>query len=611
MKKIQFKLNEKYKSFDKDFETEIQGDLIILSGINGSGKSQIINILHGKGDIDPQTGRKINILSSISIDGVSIDYKDIEYKSYKDNINIPEVIKSSSTVINNSIDQAYQHYIRNGFSSPTNSPQYEQSVVQLKKLFGTSNTRDIPEDTFKTILRNNNFIWKTDDQFTDIIGNLFYIHATEIADGQQNAGKISGPAFDPLTLGKAPWTELNELFEILKLDYRFKYNYNIKYAELTETPVLFQIDSNGKIIEQESRKLKDLSDGEKTIISLCFTSLKKEKHDEKKLLLLDEFDAVLNPSLIESFFIVLEKYFVSKGIPVILTTHSAATISLAPEYASYYEVFKPGSNSSRILEANKEDYSELRKVNKRFYDKIDNQAERIKELETKIESNEDILIITEGKTDWKYILKALQYFHSKGEFTEIIENYFYRFGSENDFNKKICGTSEINELSDSKLKNHLSSLVEVRNIGSNNLQIRIGIFDSDTNTQLVNVEQKNVYSFKIEPDGISTEFLFTDHEIKTYIDGRRLFIGEEFDSKTKRHLLDSTLNIGGDNSNTNKAGKRVIIESGVYNNSAENIALSKENFAQEILSGKINISDESWEKFRHIFSNISNCLPKK
>jgi ABC-type branched-subunit amino acid transport system ATPase component len=611
MKKIQLTLNEKYKSFDKDFETEIQGDLIILSGINGSGKSQIINILHGKGDIDPKTGRKINIVSSISIDGVSIDYKDIEYRSYKDNINIPEVIKSSSAVINNSIDQAYQHYIRNGFSLPTNSPQYEQSVVQLTKLFETPNTSDIPEDTFKTILRNNNFTWKTDDQFTDIIGNLFYIHATEIADGQQNAGKTSGPAFDPLTLGKAPWTELNELFEILKLDYRFKDNYDIKYAELTETPVLFQIDSNGKIIEQESRKLKDLSDGEKTIISLCFTSLKKEKHDEKKLLLLDEFDAVLNPSLIESFFIVLEKYFISKGIPVILTTHSAATISLAPEYVSYYEVFKPGSNSSRILEANKEDYSELRKVNKRFYDKIDNQAERIKELETKIESNEDILIVTEGKTDWKYILKALQYFHIKGEFTEITENYFYRFGSENDFNEKICGTSEINELSDSKLKNHLSSLVEVRNIGSHNLQIRIGIFDSDTNTQLVNVEQKNVYSFKIEPDGISTEFLFTDDEIKTYIDGRRLFIGEEFDGKTKRHLLDPTLNIGGDNSNTNKAGKRVIIESGVYNNSAENIALSKENFAQEIFNGKINICDDSWEKFRHIFSNISTCLPQK
>lgn len=613
MKKINIKLNEKFKSFDTNFETELEGDLIILSGVNGSGKSQFMNIINGKGDINPTTGRKIEIPNEVTIDDIPITYKNIEFKSFKDNINIPEIIKSSSAVINSSVEQAYQYYKNYGLSSLHN-PQFKDISEKLVNLLGGlyhPERRDIPEDIFKNIIRDNKFIWKSDDQFTDFIGNLFYIHSTEIADGQQNAGKIDGPAFDPLTLGTAPWTELNDLFKILKIDYRFKDNYEVKFAELIETPLLFQIDSEYKIIETESRQLMDLSDGEKTIISLCFTSLQKIEKAEKKLLLLDEFDAVLNPSLIESFFIVIERYFISKGIPVILTTHSHATISLAPEYASYYEVFKPRDNSSRILEANKEDYSELRKVNKRFYDKIDNQAERIKELETKIESNEDILIVTEGKTDWKYILKALQYFHSRHEFTEITENYFYRFGSENDFNEKICGTSEINELSDSKLKNHLSSLVEVRNIGSHNLQIRIGIFDSDTNTQLVNVEQKNVYSFKIEPDGISTEFLFSDDEIKTHIDGRRLFIGEEFDGKTKRHLLDPTLNIGGDNSNTNKAGKRVIIESGVYNNNAENIALSKENFAQEIFNEKINICDDSWEKFRHIFIKISACLAKK
>ncbi|WP_291286537.1 AAA family ATPase [Flavobacterium sp.] len=612
MKKICIKLNEKYKSFDEGFETELEGELIILSGINGSGKSQIMNIIHGKKD-NPNKGRKIEILKTTKIDGIDINYKMIEFKSFKDNINIPEVIKSSSSIINSNIDQAFQHYKTSGLEITNhNNSNFKDSCAQLIKLLGalyTPGKRDISEDAFKMVMRDNKIVWKADDQFTDFIGHLFYTHAIEIAEGQKNAGKVDGPAFDPLTIGLAPWTELNQLFEILKLDYRFKNNYEVKFAELTETPLLFQIDSNGKIIETESRPLKDLSDGEKTIISLCFTSLQKNNLDEIKLLLLDEFDAVLNPSLIESFFIVIKKYYLDKGVIVILTTHSPATISLAPEYASFYEVFKPNGNSSRVLQVNKEDYAELKKVNKLFYDKIDNQAERIKELETKIESNKDILIITEGKTDWKYILKALQYFHSKGEFTEIIEEYFYRFGSENDFNEKICGTSEINELSDSKLKNHLSSLVEVRNIGIPNLQIRIGIFDSDTNTQLVNVEQKNVYSFKIEPDGISTELLFSEDEIKTDINGRRLFIGEEFNDRTKRHILDLTLNLGGDNSNTNKAGKKVIIESGVYNINSENVALSKENFAQAIFNGQINVSNESWENFRHIFNNISACLP--
>lgn len=612
MKKIYIKLNEKYKSFDEDFETELEGDLIILSGINGSGKSQFITIIHGKEELNPNTGRKREISNLISIDGTPINYKNIEFKSFKNNITIPEIIKSSSAIINSSVDQAYQYYKNYGLSSLQN-PQYkdisEQLIMLLGKLYDPNN-KDIPEEVFKKIIRDNKFIWKSDDQFTDFIGNLFYIHATEIADGQQNAGKVSGPAFDASTLGIAPWTELNELFKILKIDYRFKDNYEVKFAELIETPLLFQIDSEGKIIETESRQLTDLSDGEKTIISLCFTSLQKIEKNEKKILLLDEFDAVLNPSLIESFFIVIEKYFITKGIPVILTTHSPATIALAPENTSYYEVYKKNVYPNRIMPINKDEYSELKKVNKQFYDKIENQAGRIKELEANIESEKDILIITEGKTDWKYILKALEYFHSKKDFLEISSDYFYRYGTENDVKEKICETTEINELSDTKLIVYLEALTKTGNIDGNNSKVRIGIFDSDNSKiTVINEKDKNIFSFKIKGDNISTEFLFSEIEIKTKIGDYRLFIGDEFHKDSKIHLTDSSLSIGGENQNLNKAGKRTIIESSIYNRDSVNVALPKEKFAQAVFNGDIKISDESWENFRHIFENISKCLP--
>ncbi|MDR1832510.1 MAG: ABC transporter ATP-binding protein, partial [Fusobacteriaceae bacterium] len=47
MKKISITLNQDYKSFKNGFHQELEGDLIILSGVNGSGKSQLMNIIYG------------------------------------------------------------------------------------------------------------------------------------------------------------------------------------------------------------------------------------------------------------------------------------------------------------------------------------------------------------------------------------------------------------------------------------------------------------------------------------------------------------------------------------------------------------------------------------
>lgn len=102
---------------------------------------------------------------------------------------------------------------------------------------------------------------------------------------------------------------------------------------MTEQPKLFALRSNGTLDENNWRNLSDLSDGEKAIISLCFASLSGSKLNVKRVLLLDEYDAVLNPSLIQMFFTVIKDFFLDKSIMVVMATHSPATISLAPEYA--------------------------------------------------------------------------------------------------------------------------------------------------------------------------------------------------------------------------------------------------------------------------------------
>lgn len=607
---IEIKLHEKYKSFDANFETELNGNLIILSGVNGSGKSQLMSIILGDKGINPQTGQKSKDLRrEVKINGNEINWQNIEFRSFKDNISLPEIIKSSSNIFTSAADQAYNLYKARSLNIGS-VPTFSGSINTAIKLLGDPfdpNTNNINEDLFKSILRDANYVWEQDDVFNDTIGNLFFCHASAIAEGQKDAGKIEGPAFDPVSLGIAPWDELNDLFKILKLEYRFKNSYEIKHGELTETPRLFPINSEEDFNENESRPLQDLSDGEKAIIALCFTSLKNIDTEKTKILLLDEFDATLNPSLIESLFIVLKKYFIDKGIIVVMSTHSSATIALAPDYATYYEVFKKNYSTTRIFKIDRDSYSELQKVNKQFYDKINNQAGRIKELEASIDSDQDVLIITEGKTDWKYILKALEYFHNKCEFSAIKPEYFYRFGTQDDVNNTICGTYIFADMGESLLNNFLSSEINSRTADTDKRKnIRIGVFDSDTNIKPNSKSEYGVFSFKITPDNISTEFLFTLSEIKSIIDDCRLFIGDEFDHRSLRHTSEN-FNLGSNSSK--KAGKNVIVDTDVFDENKENKSLSKEKFAQAIFNNNIQISDESWENFRHIFENILSFLP--
>lgn len=606
MNQLNIKLTQKYKSFEADFNTSLTGDLIILSGINGSGKSQLLNVIYG---LDGKDFDK-KIPSFIQLNGEQINYKDIDYRSFKDNITIPELTQASTVNIISHTNQAWSSYTSDRLNSLNyNNYLIEDSCFRAKEIligkFGKEKFINglIEEDEFKTTLKLEKFIWKVGDKFTNSIGEIFFNHAIKVGEKMKDVGRAN---FDNSMLEKAPWTLLNELFEKLNFEYRFKSDYFLNGFEINEQPSLFSLNSDRSINENEKRLISELSDGEKTIISLCFASLSGNEI-KKKILLLDELDSVLNPSLIEKFFIVINDYFIKQGIMVIMSTHSSSTVSLSPDYTKYYEIFKPIYKNTRILEVSKDDYTELFIANKNFYDKISNQQNRINELEKSISSNQEILIVTEGKTDWKHIITALRYFHSKSLYKEISEDFFYRFGSKQDLNDKICDTNEVNELSESKLKNYLSALVDSRSIDNNYSQVRIGVFDSDTNTNLVNDSEKNVYSMKIKPDGISTEFLFKEDEIKTIINEKRLFIGNEFDSTTKRHRTDN-FNIGGDNKNLNKAGKRAIIETDVYNERGVNMAISKEKFAQAVYNQTIKISDESWEDFAHIFDFIISVI---
>ncbi|RZT00189.1 AAA family ATPase [Aquimarina brevivitae] len=77
---------------------------------------------------------------------------------------------------------------------------------------------------------------------------------------------------------------------------------------------------------------KQLSSGEKTLIALSLLIYKTRKNKViPRMLLLDEVDSSLHPSMIKRLLSVIQEHFVRKlKMKVILATHSPTTVALAP-----------------------------------------------------------------------------------------------------------------------------------------------------------------------------------------------------------------------------------------------------------------------------------------
>lgn len=168
------------------------------------------------------------------------------------------------------------------------------------------------------------------------------------------------------------------------------------------------------------------------------------------------------------------------------------------------------------------------------FQKLETENKELKIKIKELDKYQEPLIITEGKTDWKYFISALDYFHSRNEYQNIKESWFLKFGSEDDITTKNCGTYFNLTNSVSILNRIIDSFIETRNFETIiSIPVRVGIFDSDDGRAKERNDVKNkVYSFLIKPEDISTELLFSNSEIKTKISSKRLYIGNEFDKRT-------------------------------------------------------------------------------
>lgn len=153
--------------------------------------------------------------------------------------------------------------------------------------------------------------------------------------------------------GAAPWEVINEFLEAYTGGkYSVTHPESIPVASFVSRSISFK----PKLVNSEKNiavSYGDLSSGEKVLFMLALCMFKASTRSVfPRLLLLDEIDATLHPSMIKNLLAVIDDVLLNKGTKVVLATHSPTTVALVTEERIF--VVNPGG-PDRIAKATKND----------------------------------------------------------------------------------------------------------------------------------------------------------------------------------------------------------------------------------------------------------------
>jgi hypothetical protein len=186
------------------------------------------------------------------------------------------------------------------------------------------------------------FVAYRDANFANQIGQFM------ASKGEKEVKYISDEEFVRQN-GPPPWQFVNESLAAAGLDFQ------INHPALNETSP-FQPELK-KITNATTIQFGALSSGEKVLMSFAFCIYYSQDRRQlalhPKLILLDEVDAPLHPSMSRTLIGTIQKTLVEAyGIKVILTTHSPSTVAMAPEDSIYVmKPNEPGLHKSSRAEA--------------------------------------------------------------------------------------------------------------------------------------------------------------------------------------------------------------------------------------------------------------------
>lgn len=355
----------KYISIEEFSPVDIP-NFVVLTGVNGSGKSHLLEALER---------RNVVIEGMESAHIVSFNYETFRLENesafnahqlasereqawqyYKSNVegnvkswregigDLYPSLKDSCVTENKGfptlMHEAVKKYRQqfNGFFKSQNNRQNAQAqgIYSMAKRLPYS-LDEIEHDDFVRIYKPYSF---KNDFLPGQLGKVFWDYYIKYRGNQINEFENEKHGKSYLVVseeefvrahGEKPWEIVNKILESFDtLTYRVNSPEGSDYFGNFHLK-LRHIEKPGLEVEFSS-----LSSGEKILMALV-ASVYKSASDKNfpDVLLLDEVDASLHPSMMKNMLKVIEEIFLDQGVKVILVTHSPTTIALAPEESIY------------------------------------------------------------------------------------------------------------------------------------------------------------------------------------------------------------------------------------------------------------------------------------
>lgn len=355
----------KHLSIDQ-FNEVLTDNFIVLTGVNGSGKSHLLEAIEQKkvriDDSDAHRVVKFNfetfrLENESSYNAQQISAERQEAWAFFENQVKPNVVSwktglgEAYTLLAEQcqrdkkpfwnaegLSQApYRQHLKNLFNSPhIKANQAAIGVYSMIQQLPYS-IDEIRQDKFTSIYKP--FSAKQ-DFLPMALGKIIWDYYIKYRSNQINEFENfkNGKTYAVLTEeefieahGEKPWEIINSILTTFNsLEYRVNSpegsdyfgNFALKLVHTSKTGLEVDFSS--------------LSSGERVLMALV-ASIYKSSSDNyfPDVLLLDELDASLHPSMMKNMLTVIQNVFLQRGVKVILVTHSPTTIALSPEESIY------------------------------------------------------------------------------------------------------------------------------------------------------------------------------------------------------------------------------------------------------------------------------------
>lgn len=315
---------QRYKSITNLIWKDIPG-LTLLTGRNGSGKTQLLEVLayYLSGALPPGTKLGAPFPVQVGLSGAIPRAEEVAY--------VPSIWRFSggSPVSIGNITQARQQVIQAAqqYSHQGHSPQHDVTTAirnrKWSKYLNGKNVQLTTPDQLIDVLPDSYDFMIDDLDVTSGLNYVFVAHRAKMLEALER--NTPGWDVDGKSLGPAPWDIVNQSLQAAGFPYDVKSPIHTKISDNYELELL---DKSNRL----KIKALDLSSGEKVILQVVLWLFSSSKPGVfPKLLLLDEPDAHLHPSMTVQFLNVISDILVERyGVRVIMTTHSPSTVALAP-----------------------------------------------------------------------------------------------------------------------------------------------------------------------------------------------------------------------------------------------------------------------------------------